>query len=127
MARISGVELPRNKTIEFALPHIFGIGQVTARQIVRQANIDPRKKVADLSDDEVTRIRKEIETNFKVEGALRAEITSNIKRYIEIGSYRGMRHRAGLPVRGQRTRTNARTRRGRRGTTIGIKKKAKKA
>ena len=123
MARIAGVELPRNKTIEFALPHIYGIGQVTARLIIKEANVDPRKKVADLSDDEVTRIRKEIETKYKVEGALRAEITSNIKRYIEIGSYRGMRHKAGLPVRGQRTRTNARTRKGPRKTAGVVKVK----
>jgi small subunit ribosomal protein S13 len=123
MARIAGVELPRNKAIEFALPHIYGIGQTTARLIIQRAEVDPRKKVAELSDDEVTRIRKEIETNYKVEGALRTEISGNIKRYIEIGSYRGMRHKAGLPVRGQRTRTNARTRKGPRKTAGVIKVK----
>ena len=123
MARIAGVELPRNKSIEYALPHIYGIGPTTARQIISRASVDPRKKVAELSDDEVTRIRKEIESGFKVEGALRAEVTSNIKRYIEIGSYRGMRHKAGLPVRGQRTRTNARTRKGPRKTAGVIKVK----
>ncbi len=123
MARIAGVELPRNKSIEYALPHIYGIGQVTARLIIKRAQVDPHKKVSVLSDDEVTRIRKEIETNYKVEGALRAEISSNIKRYIEIGSYRGMRHKSGLPVRGQRTRTNARTRKGPRKTAGVIKVK----
>lgn len=123
MARIAGVELPRNKQVCYALPHIFGIGPMTARRILAATGVDPAKKVADLTDDEATSIRKEIETNYRVEGALRAEVAANIKRYIEIGSYRGLRHKAGLPVRGQRTRTNARTRKGPRKTTGVIKVK----
>ena len=123
MARIAGVDLPDKKKIEFALPLIYGIGPSNVRKILAAALVDPGKKVADLSDDEVTRIRKEIEANYKIEGALRAEVTANIKHYIEIGSYRGQRHRSGLPARGQRTRTNARTRKGPRKTS-GIQKKA---
>jgi len=123
LARIAGVDLPDKKKIEFALPLIYGIGPSNVRKILAAALVDPGKKVADLSDDEVTRIRKEIEANYKIEGALRAEVTANIKHYIEIGSYRGQRHRSGLPARGQRTRTNARTRKGPRKTS-GIQKKA---
>ncbi len=121
MARIAGVDLPDNKKILYALPHIYGIGLSNARKILETTGIDPNKKVMELKDDEIAKIRKEIETNYKVEGALRAEIAANIKRYIEIGSYRGLRHRAGLPVRGQRTRTNARTRKGPRKTAGVIK------
>ena len=126
MARIAGVDLPDKKKILYALPHIFGIGQAIAKQIIISAQIDPNKRVSELNDDEITRIRKQIESNYKVEGILRAEISANIKRYIEIGSYRGMRHRAGLPARGQRTRTNARTRKGPRKTSGVLKVKAEK-
>uniref|UniRef100_A0A7C6A8X3 Small ribosomal subunit protein uS13 n=1 Tax=candidate division WOR-3 bacterium TaxID=2052148 RepID=A0A7C6A8X3_UNCW3 len=126
MARIAGVDLPDKKKILYALPHIYGIGPSNARKIVAAAQVDPNKRVSELTDDEITRIRKEIESNYKVEGVLRAEIAANIKRYIEIGCYRGMRHRAGLPVRGQRTRTNARTRKGPRKTSGVLKVKAEK-
>lgn len=126
MARIAGIDLPDKKKILYALPHIYGIGLKTAQQIVTSAQVDPNKKVSDLNDDEITRIRKEIETGYKVEGVLRAETAANIKRYIEIGSYRGYRHRSGLPVRGQRTRTNARTRKGPRKTSGVIKVKPEK-
>ena len=124
MARIAGIDLPDNKAILYALPHIYGIGQRTARRILTAAGIDPTRRTKDLSDDEVAAIRKEIDGGYKVEGELRAEISGNIKRYIEIGSYRGDRHRKRLPVRGQRTRTNARTRKGPRKTTGVIKVKA---
>lgn len=126
MARIAGVDLPDKKKIVYALPHIYGVGPSNARQIIAAAKVDPNKRVSELTDDEITRIRKEIESNYKVEGVLRAEITANIKRYIEIGCYRGMRHRSGLPVRGQRTRTNARTRKGPRKTSGVLKVKAEK-
>ena len=112
MARIAGIDLPDNKKILYALPHIYGIGSFSARQILKAANIDADRKVKDLSEDEVAAIRREIEQSYKVEGELRADISANIKRYIEISSYRGARHRSGLPVHGQRTRTNARTRKG---------------
>lgn len=124
MARIAGIDLPDNKAILYALPHIYGIGQCTARKILTAAGIDPTRRTKDLSDDDVAAIRKEIDGGYKVEGELRAEISSNIKHYIEIGSYRGERHRRRLPVRGQRTRTNARTRKGPRKTTGVIKVKA---
>ena len=124
MARIAGIDLPDKKKIEYALPLIYGIGPSNVRKILAAALVEPGKKVADLSDDEVTRIRKEIEANYKIEGALRAEVTANIKHYIEIGSYRGQRHRSGLPARGQRTRTNARTRKGPRKTSGVLKVKA---
>jgi small subunit ribosomal protein S13 len=124
LARIAGVDLPDKKRIEYALPDIYGIGPANAKKILAAAMVEPGKKVSELSDDEVTRIRKEIEANYKIEGALRAEVTANIKHYIEIGSYRGLRHRTGLPVRGQRTRTNARTRKGPRKTTGVLKVKA---
>ncbi len=123
MARISGIDLPDNKKILYALPHIYGIGQFTAGKILAAVGIDGSKKVKDLTEDEIARIRKEIDTSLKVEGELRADVSANIKRYIEIGSYRGMRHRARLPVRGQRTRTNARTRKGPR-KTMAVTKKA---
>jgi len=114
MPRISGVDLPRNKRMEIALTYIFGIGRVTANKILEKANVDPGIRSDDLSDDQVKRIRDIINDEYKVEGPLRTEIQMNIKRLIDIGSYRGLRHKRGLPVRGQRTRTNARTRRGRR-------------
>ena len=124
MARIAGIDLPDNKAILYSLPHIFGIGLQTARRILVAAGIDPSRRTKDLTDDDVAAIRKEIDDGYKVEGELRAEISGNIKRYIEIGSYRGDRHRRRLPVRGQRTRTNARTRKGPRKTTGVIKVKA---
>jgi small subunit ribosomal protein S13 len=124
LARIAGVDLPDKKKIEFALPLIYGIGPSNVRKILAAAAIEPGRRVSDLSDDEVTRIRKEIEANYKIEGALRAEVTASIKHYIEIGSYRGQRHRSGLPTRGQRTRTNARTRKGPRKTSGVVKAKA---
>jgi len=116
MARIAGVDLPPNKKVEYGLTAIFGIGLTTAKNIVATVGVDPSKKIKDLKDDEITKIRKLIETNYKVEGALRAEIASDIKRLIDIGSHRGIRHKIGLPVRGQRTRTNARTRKGKKKT-----------
>lgn len=124
MPRIVGIDLPENKKILYALPHIYGIGMKNARQILEAVGVSPDKRARELTDDETTKIRKEIETNYKVEGALRAEERANIKRLIEIGCYRGIRHRTGLPVRGQRTRTNARTRKGPRKTTAVIKVKA---
>ena len=127
MARIVGVDLPREKRIEIALTYIYGIGRSRSHEILRQTQVNPDTRVRDLTEEEVARLREAIERNFRVEGDLRREISQNVKRLIEIGCYRGLRHRRNMPVRGQRTRTNARTRRGRRGTTIGIKKKAKKA
>ncbi|MEO0089288.1 MAG: 30S ribosomal protein S13 [candidate division WOR-3 bacterium] len=117
MARLVGVDLPDNKKILYALPLIYGIGLPTAKKILEKLGISGDKKVKELTDEEFTTLRKEIETNYKVEGALRAEIGANIKRLIEIGCYRGIRHQRGLPVRGQRTRTNARTRKGPRKTS----------
>jgi small subunit ribosomal protein S13 len=112
MARIAGVDIPRNKHVSVALTYIFGIGHTTARQICAAAGVEPDKIVQDLTPEEVQAIREDIQTNRKVEGALRAEVNMNIKRLMDIGCYRGQRHRRGLPVRGQRTRTNARTRKG---------------
>jgi len=122
MARIAGVDLPREKRIEVALTYIFGIGRNNSRVILSQAEISPDVRVKDLSNEDVAKIRSIIGADFKVEGALRAEIGMNIKRLMDIGCYRGIRHRRGLPVRGQRTHTNARTRRGRRKTIGGMKK-----
>ncbi|MEO0122660.1 MAG: 30S ribosomal protein S13 [candidate division WOR-3 bacterium] len=116
MPRIAGVDLPLNKKVEYGLTAIYGIGIPTAQQIVLQCGIDRSKKIKDLTEEEVTKIRKMIESEYKVEGALRADIAANIKRLIDIGCYRGTRHKIGLPVRGQRTRTNARTRKGKRKT-----------
>lgn len=124
MARIAGVDLPRNKQARIALTYIFGIGQPRAVQILGSANVDPIKKISDLSEDEVNRIRQVIEEGGNVEGDLRKDISLHIKRLIEIGSYRGNRHRRSLPVRGQRTHTNARTRKGPRKGTVANKKKA---
>ncbi|MEO0225328.1 MAG: 30S ribosomal protein S13 [candidate division WOR-3 bacterium] len=123
MARIAGVDLPRNKRVEIGLTAIYGIGRSLSLKILNATGVDPNKRVKDLTDDEVTRIRKQIEANYRVEGALRAEISANIKRLIDIGCYRGIRHKKGLPVRGQRTRTNARTRKGPRKTAAVLKVK----
>ena len=127
MARIAGVDLPPNKHVAYGLTARFGIGLHSAQKIVATLGIDPAKKIKDLTDDEITSIRKLLETEYKVEGALRAEIAADIKRLIDINAYRGIRHRTGLPTRGQRTRTNARTRKGKRKTvagkpTVGVKK-----
>jgi small subunit ribosomal protein S13 len=124
MARIAGVDLPRNKRAFIALTYIYGIGQARATRILDQAKVDPMKKVQDLGEDEVNRIRQVIEGEGMVEGDLRKEVSMSIKRLIEIGSYRGFRHRRNLPVRGQRTHTNARTRKGPRKGTVANKKKA---
>jgi small subunit ribosomal protein S13 len=119
MARIAGVDLPRNKRIEIALTYIYGIGLFTSRQILAATNINPDTRTFQLSDDEIAKLREELDKNHRVEGDLRRQVQLNIKRLIEIGTYRGMRHRRGLPVRGQRTRTNGRTRRGVRKTVAG--------
>jgi small subunit ribosomal protein S13 len=124
MARIAGVDLPRNKHIDIALTYIYGIGNPRAARILSSANVEAMKKVSDLSEDEVNRIRQVIEGEGNVEGDLRKDISMHIKRLIEIGSYRGYRHRRSLPVRGQRTHTNARTRKGPRKGTVANKKKA---
>ena len=126
MARIAGVDLPRNKRIEIALTYIFGIGVATARKILEQTGVNPDRRVHELSDDEVNRLRRVIENQHKVEGALRTEVSMNIKRLMDIGCYRGLRHRRGLPVRGQRTHTNARTHKGARRAIAGKKKAPKK-
>ena len=119
MARIDGVDLPRNKRVEIGLTYIYGIGRSTSQGILEATNINPDKRVKDLTDTEITQLRDIINQNLKVEGDLRREVQLNIKRLIEIGSYRGLRHRRGLPVRGQRTRTNARTRKGPKKTVAG--------
>jgi len=124
MARIAGVDLPREKGAQYALTYIYGIGVARAGSIVHRAGVDPGKKVRDLNEDEVNRIRQVIEEEGQVEGDLRKEISMNIKRLIEVGAYRGVRHRRNLPVHGQRTHTNARTRKGPRRGTIANKKKA---
>ncbi len=124
MARIEGVDLPREKRVEIGLTYIFGIGLTTSQQIVRETGINPDTRVRDLTEEEVVRLREYIDKNLKVEGDLRRETAQNIKRLMEIGCYRGLRHRKGLPVRGQRTHTNARTRKGPR-RQIGAKKKGK--
>ena len=126
MARIAGVDLPKNKRGEIGLTYIFGIGPSTARYILDKNNIDRSKKVNDWSDDDLNAIRTTITDEFKVEGALRSEVQMSIKRLLDIACYRGMRHRKGLPVRGQRTRTNSRTRKGKRKTVAGKKKAPKK-
>jgi small subunit ribosomal protein S13 len=124
MARIAGVDLPRNKHAIIALTYIYGIGNSRSARILAEAKVDPMKKVQDLAEDEVNRIRQVIEGEGGVEGDLRKDVSMNIKRLIEIGSYRGFRHRRNLPVRGQRTHTNARTRKGPRKGTVAQKKKA---
>jgi small subunit ribosomal protein S13 len=126
MARISGIDLPKNKRGEIGLTYIYGIGRSTAQDILGKANIDVNKKVKDWNDDEQTSIRNIITGEYKVEGQLRSEVQMSIKRLLDIACYRGLRHRKGLPLRGQRTRTNARTRKGRRKTVAGKKKVAKK-
>jgi small subunit ribosomal protein S13 len=127
MARIAGVDLPRNKHANIALTYIYGIGNSRSARILDAAKVDPMKKVSDLAEDEVNRIRQVIEGEGSVEGDLRKDVSMNIKRLIEIGSYRGFRHRRNLPVRGQRTHTNARTRKGPRKGTVAQKKKTAKA
>ena len=124
MARIAGVDLPRNKRANIGLTYIYGIGTSRAAHILDEAKVDPMKKIQDLGEDEVNRIRQVIENEGSVEGDLRKDVSMNIKRLIEIGSYRGFRHRRNLPVRGQRTHTNARTRKGPRKGTVAQKKKA---
>jgi small subunit ribosomal protein S13 len=127
MARIAGVDLPRNKHANIALTYIYGIGNSRAARILDAAKVDPMKKISDLGEEEVNRIRQVIEAEGSVEGDLRKDVSMNIKRLIEIGSYRGFRHRRNLPVRGQRTHTNARTRKGPRKGTVTMKKKTAKA
>jgi len=122
LARIAGVDLPRDKRIEVGLTYIFGIGNPSAREILAKTGINPNTRVNKLTEEEVAKLRSVIENDFKVEGALRSEVSMNIKRLIDIGCYRGLRHRRGLPVRGQRTKTNARTRKGPRKTVAGKKK-----
>jgi len=122
MARIAGVDLPREKRLEVALTYIFGIGRSSSRRILSEANVSTDVRVKNLTEDEVNRIRRVIEGQFKVEGDLRRDVGMNIKRLMDIGSYRGIRHRRGLPVRGQRTHTNARTRKGPR-RTVGARRK----
>ncbi|MCL2503175.1 MAG: 30S ribosomal protein S13 [Coriobacteriia bacterium] len=124
MARIEGVDLPREKRIEVGLTYIFGIGLTTSQRILRETGISPDTRTRDLTEEEVVRLREYIDKNLKVEGDLRREVAQNVKRLMEIGCYRGLRHRKGLPVRGQRTHTNARTRKGPR-RQIGAKKKGK--
>ena len=122
MARISGVDLPREKRIEIGLTYIYGIGRKSAKDILEMANIDPDIRVKDLTDDQEAALREVIDKNYTIEGDLRREVALNIKRLIEIGCYRGIRHRKGLPVRGQKTKTNARTRKGPRKTVANKKK-----
>ncbi len=123
MARISGVDLPRNKRIVIGLTYILGIGRPSSDKILQGTSIDPNTRVKDLGEDEIIRLREIIEREFKVEGDLRREVSMNIKRLMDIGCYRGLRHRRGMPVRGQQTRTNARTRKGPKKNTVGAKKK----
>lgn len=125
MARIAGVDLPRDKAVLYALPLIYGIGRKNAADVLAKADVDPHKKVRDLSEAEVSHLREVLDREFQVEGDLRREVNGNIRRLIDIGCYRGLRHRRGLPTRGQRTRSNARQRKGPRKTVAG-KKKAKK-
>jgi len=124
MARIAGVDLPPNKRVEIGLTYIYGIGRAQANQILSSTGVSPNTKIRELNDDEINKIRKVIEEQHRVEGDLRKEISFNIKRLMEIGSYRGLRHRRGLPTRGQRTHTNARTRKGPRRGAIAVRKKA---
>ena len=126
MARIAGVDIPSDKQVQFSLPYIYGVGRVTARRVLDQTNIPVDKKVRDLTDDEVVRLRAVIENEHMVEGDLRRDVRQNIQRLIEINCYRGARHRRGLPVRGQRTKTNARTRRGSKRTVAGKRRAARK-
>jgi small subunit ribosomal protein S13 len=125
MARIAGVDLPREKKLEIGLTYIYGIGRATARKILDDAGVNPEQRVRDLNDNDTNRLRQTIEKDLRVEGALRTEVAMNIKRLMDIGSYRGNRHRRGLPVRGQRTHTNARTKKGPRRAIAGKKKVTK--
>jgi small subunit ribosomal protein S13 len=125
MARIAGVDLPRDKRVEIGLTYIFGVGRTTAREILEKTGVDSALRVRDLTDADVNRLRQAIEKDYRVEGALRTEVAMNIKRLMDIGSYRGIRHRRGLPVRGQRTHTNARTKKGPRRAIAGKKKVTK--
>jgi small subunit ribosomal protein S13 len=125
MARIAGVDLPREKKLEIGLTYIYGIGRATARKILEDAGVNPEQRVRDLNDSDTNRLRQTIEKDLRVEGALRTEVAMNIKRLMDIGSYRGNRHRRGLPVRGQRTHTNARTKKGPRRAIAGKKKVTK--
>lgn len=122
MARIAGVDLPKNKKVLYGLQYIFGVGENVSASVLEKAKVNPDKKVSDLTDEEVAQIRAILTSEYKVEGALRSEVQQNIKRLMDIGSYRGLRHRKGLPTRGQRTRTNSRTRKGKRKTVAGKKK-----
>jgi small subunit ribosomal protein S13 len=122
LARIAGVDLPKNKKVLFGLQYIFGVGPTISSEILTRAKVSPDKKVSELTDEEVAEIRAILTADFKVEGALRSEVQQNIKRLMDIGSYRGIRHRKSLPARGQRTRTNSRTRKGKRKTVAGKKK-----
>ena len=126
MARIAGVDIPRDKRVDISLRYIYGIGPTLARKVLETTQVRPDTRVKDLTEDEVSRLREVIERQYKVEGDLRREVNLNIKRLIEIGSYRGLRHRRALPVRGQRTRTNARTRKGPKKTVAGRRKSAAK-
>ncbi|MEJ2165635.1 MAG: 30S ribosomal protein S13 [Desulfobacterales bacterium] len=126
MARIAGVDLPRKKRIEIGLTYIYGIGKTTSQNILTQLQIDPDTKTDDLTEDQINNIRRAIDSNYKVEGELRTEVSLNIKRLMDLGSYRGLRHRKGLPVRGQRTSTNARTRKGPKRAAVKKKGAAKK-
>jgi len=123
LARIAGIDLPKNKRIEIALTYIYGIGRSTSQKILNEANIDPNIKSDALADDQIATIRQVIDSKYKVEGDLRTEVSMNIKRLMDLGCYRGLRHRRGLPVRGQRTHTNARTRKGPRRSVMGKRKK----
>jgi len=122
LARIAGVDLPKSKKVLYGLQYIYGIGRTISGEILQKANVNPNKKVSELTEEEVAQIRSVITSDYKVEGALRSEVQQNIKRLMDIGAYRGLRHRRGLPVRGQRTRTNSRTRKGKRKTVAGKKK-----
>ncbi|GAB6074848.1 30S ribosomal protein S13 [Nautilia lithotrophica] len=122
MARIAGIDLPKKKKIEYALPYIYGIGLTTSRKILKDTGIDPNKRVYELTEDEISTLNKEIQNNYIVEGELRKIVQLNIKELMDLGCYRGLRHRRGLPVRGQRTKTNARTRKGKK-KTVGAKAK----
>ncbi len=124
MARIAGVELPVNKRVEIGLTYLYGIGRPTAQKILKEANVSPDARIKNLREDEIIKLREIIENNYKIEGDLRRDVSMNIKRLMDIGAYRGLRHRRGLPTRGQRTRTNARTRKGPKKTMGGKKKEA---
>ena len=126
MARIAGVDIPRDKRVEIALTYIYGIGRTTSQQILEATQVDPNSRVKDLDENQLTRLREYIDRNYQVEGDLRREVNMNVKRLMEIGSYRGLRHRRNLPTRGQRTKTNARTRRGMKRTVAGRKRAAAK-